>query len=73
MMKDNKEYYEMALRSHPYESIDLLERQIKEVENGVEIIGVNATMKKDDLLDMINRDLTKYISVHDVRLSILSN
>lgn len=73
MMKDNKEYYEMALRSHPYESIDLLERQIKEAKDGVEIIGINATMKKDDLLDMINRDLTKYISVHDVRLSILSN
>lgn len=73
MMKDNKEYYEMALSSHPYYSIDLLERQIKEVENGVEIIGVNATMKKDDLLDMVNRGLTTYISVHDVRLSILSN
>lgn len=73
MMKDNKEYYEMALSSHPYYSIDLLERQIKEAEDGVEIIGVNATIKKDDLLDMINRDLTTKISVHDVRLSILSN
>lgn len=73
MMKDNKEYYEMALSSHPDYAIDLLERQIKEVENGVEIIGVNATMKKDDLLDMVNRDLTTNISVHDLRLSILSN
>lgn len=73
MMKDNKEYYEMALRSHPHESIDLLERQIKEAEDGVEIIGINATVKKEDLLDMVNRDLTKYISVHDVRLSVLSN
>lgn len=73
MMKDNKDYYEMALSSHPDYAIDLLERQIKEMENGVEIIGVNATMKKDDLLGMVNRGLTTYISVHDVRLSILSN
>lgn len=69
MMKDNEDYYEMMANSFPYYSQDLLDRQIKEAEDGVNIIGVQTSMKKGDLLDMIDKGLIDYLTIHDIRLS----
>lgn len=78
MFKDNEKYYQALMNTVNRNQKDsdftkILDKQIQEAKDGVEMVGVKVSIKRDDFIEMYDKGLIADIRIFDARLSSYSN
>lgn len=69
---DHQEFMDVVNTWHSNTTVDSLQKRYDNVKkNGIHAIGVKCSIKRNDLLKMIEQDGYQYFVIHDVKLSPL--
>lgn len=69
---DYEDFVDVVSTLYPDFNMESLKQRYEETKkNGIQAIGVRCYVKRDDLLNMIEKDGLEYLRIRDIKLSIL--